>query len=142
MQRRPRLVFQPVSAFSLIACKPFVASLAAHPEPPADRRKRLCVFHNRIHKSHPLFHGAGFFPNHRQAPPCRSVEPVTRVSGLVCYLCSRLGPPPNPSPQGGGEESAATSSLNLAPMGATLVVSTHAPQSAGPHAIVCSPNNL
>ena len=33
---------------------------------------------------------------------------------------------PLPSPQGGGEQSAATSNLNLAPMGATLVVARFA----------------
>jgi hypothetical protein len=35
--------------------------LAAHLEPPTERRKGLLVVHNCIHKSYPLFHGTGFF---------------------------------------------------------------------------------
>jgi hypothetical protein len=57
-----------------IAPNPFVASLPAHPEPPADRRKRLLALLNRNHKAHPLVHGAGLHPSHRQGPPRRPVD--------------------------------------------------------------------
>src|SRR5262249_27778831 len=98
---------QALNTFGLIARKPFVAALAAHAEPSADRCKGLCVFHNGIHKPNSLFHGTGFFPNHRQGPPCRSVEPVTHVVGLICHLCSRLGPrPPTPPHKGEGSRRA------------------------------------
>ena len=89
MQRRARMVLQPLHTLITIALKPFVARLATHAEAPTQAGKRFLVFRSRHHKAHPLFHGTGLSPNHRQGPPCRSVEPVTHVPGLFCYPCPR-----------------------------------------------------
>src|SRR5829696_2702574 len=89
MQRSSRMVEQARSSFFLKATSPFVPDPAAHIEPSADRRKRLLALLNRHHKTHPLFHGTGLLPAHRQGPPCRPVDllpmspvyPVTYVAG-------------------------------------------------------------
>src|SRR5262249_27769680 len=79
-----------VKAVFLIAPKPLVAGLPAHPEPAAQRRKTPLLLLNRHHKAHPLVHGTGLRPSHRQGPPRRSVDllpmspvySVTHVAGL------------------------------------------------------------
>src|SRR6266540_504323 len=90
MQRRARAVHQTFNARFSIALKPLVAALPAHTEAPAHRRKRLFSCLNHHHKAHPLVHGTGLHPSHRQGPPRRSVDllpmspvrSVTYVAGL------------------------------------------------------------
>src|ERR1700739_394426 len=72
--RRPRAIEQTLDPRLPIAQKPFVARLPAHAELPAERSKRLLVLLGRNHKAHPLIHGAGLPPSHRQGPPRRSVD--------------------------------------------------------------------
>jgi hypothetical protein len=89
MQRRPRAVEQPGSSFGFKTRQPLVSNPTAHTEPPADRRERFLALLNCHHKPHPLFHGTGLLPSHRQGPPCRpvdllpmsSVYSVTHVAG-------------------------------------------------------------
>ena len=61
--------------------EPFVAGLAADAELSTNRCKRLCRLFKQHHKAHPLVHGTGLHPSHRQGPPCRS---------LTCYPCRRF----------------------------------------------------
>jgi hypothetical protein len=65
------------------------------------------VFHKHD-KAHPLVHGAGLHPSHRQGPPCRSVDllPMSPVC-CVTYVPSldRFNPSPHPSPNGRGSRS-------------------------------------
>src|SRR5271165_572839 len=83
--RRPRAIEQTLDARFPIAREPFVAGLPAHPEPPADRRKRLLSLLNGNHEPHPLVHGAGLSPSHRQALPRRSVDlsPMSSVYSVT-----------------------------------------------------------
>src|SRR6266568_5274476 len=74
MQRSPRAVEQAGSPFRFKARQPLVSNPTAHTEPPADRRERFLTLLNCHHKSHPLFHGTGLRPSHRQGPPCRPVD--------------------------------------------------------------------
>src|SRR6516165_3934937 len=80
MPRSSRTVEQARNPFLLEACQPLVPSPTAHTKPPADRRKRFLFLLSRHHKAHPLFHGTGLLPPHRQGPPCRQ---------LTCYPCRR-----------------------------------------------------
>src|SRR5215475_3778761 len=89
MQRSSRPVEQTGGPFLFKTRPPLVANPPAHIEPPADRRKRLLALLNRHHKAHPLFHGTGLLPPHRQGPPRRPVDllpmlpvySVTHVAG-------------------------------------------------------------
>ena len=85
IERRPRAIKQTLNPRFPIARKPFVARLPAHPELAADRRKRLLSLLGRHHKSHPLVHGAGLPPSHRQGPPRRSVDlsPMSSVYSVT-----------------------------------------------------------
>jgi hypothetical protein len=74
MQRRPRTVAQTFDTPVAVPRKPLVAGLPAYPEASAHHRKRLVPPLNRHHKAHPLVHGTGLHPAHRQGPPRRSVE--------------------------------------------------------------------
>ena len=99
MQRRPRAIEQTLNAILSMPLQPLVAGLPAHPELPAHRRKRLVSSLNRHHKAHPLIHGTGLHPSHRQGPPRRSVDllpmssvySVTHVAGLDPHLSPRAG---------------------------------------------------
>src|ERR1051325_9888440 len=78
--------------------KPFVPDPSAHAEAPAQRGKRFLVLFRRNHKSHPLFHGTGLRPSHRQGPPCRSVDllpmsPVYSVTYIAGQDPSFTSPP-------------------------------------------------
>src|SRR2546428_4227295 len=73
-----------------MAPTPLVAGLPPSPEAPTQRCNPLFFPLNRHHEAHPLIHGTGLHPSHRQAPPRRSVElspmssvySVTHVAGL------------------------------------------------------------
>src|SRR5262245_20080713 len=90
MQWRPRAVDQTLNACLPVASKPLVAGPPAHLELPTQRRHRLFLRLYRQHEPHPLIHGTGLPPSHRQGPPCRSVDllpmspvySVTHVAGL------------------------------------------------------------
>src|SRR4051794_25234512 len=90
MQRCPRAVEQTLNACLLIARKPLVPDPPAHAEAPTRDRKWFFVLLGRYHKAHPLIHGTGLRPSHRQGPPRRSVDllpmspvySVTHVAGL------------------------------------------------------------
>jgi hypothetical protein len=73
IERRPRAIKQTLNAALPIAPNPFVASLPAHPEPPADRRKRLLSLLNRNHKS------ASARP-WRRSPSIPSARPSSPIS--------------------------------------------------------------
>src|SRR5829696_5045981 len=98
MQRSSRMVEQARSSFFLKATSPFVPDPAAHIEPSAGRRKRLLALLNRHHKTHPLFHGTGLLPAHRQGPPCRPVDllPMSPVYP-VTYVAGQDPAPPSPT---------------------------------------------
>src|SRR5215217_6810191 len=74
MQWRPRMIEQTRNSLLLKTRQPLVSDPTAHPEPPAYRRKRFLVPLHHHHKTHPLFHGTGLRPSHRQGPPCRPVN--------------------------------------------------------------------
>src|SRR5271169_6376131 len=94
MPRRSRAIEQTHSTFLLETRQPFVANPTAYPEPPANPRKRFLLLAHRHHKFHPLFHGTGLLPSHRQRPPCRSVDllPMSPVYS-VTYLPGQDQPP-------------------------------------------------
>ena len=108
IERRPRAIKQTLNPRFPIARKPFVARLPAHPELAADRRKRLLSLLGRHHKSHPLVHGAGLPPSHRQGPPRRSVDlsPMSSVYS-VTYVAGQDHS--CPSPRGRGRNAKPTS---------------------------------
>src|SRR5271170_5553353 len=80
MPRRSRAIEQTHSTFLLETRQPFVANPTAYPEPPANPRKRFLLLAHRHHKFHPLFHGTGLLPSHRQ---------VLLADQLTCYPCRR-----------------------------------------------------
>jgi hypothetical protein len=101
MPGRPRAVLEPGDALHAVALAPLVAALAAHPEAPAGQRERLVLARRRHHQAHPLVHGTGLHPPHRQGPP---------TGQLTCHPCRRsiLLPmypvrTPRPSPARGRE---------------------------------------
>src|SRR5437667_2469120 len=118
MQGRSRMIEQTRNTFRLKTRQPLVSDPTAHSEPPAYRRKRLLVLLHHHHKAHPLFHGTGLRPSHRQGPPCRPVDllpmspvySVTYVAGQdpfssFSHKGRREGkhptlppPPPRPAP--------------------------------------------
>src|SRR5260370_7655624 len=60
--------------------QPLVAGLAAHPVFLAQRRHAVFFRHQRVHQSHPQFHGPDSLPRHVRTS-CRD--------GLICYPCCR-----------------------------------------------------
>src|SRR5258708_14365659 len=112
MVRCPAAVLQPVNPFQLVALQPLVASVAADPEGAAHPRHHRPFFRRRKHKAHPLLHGTGLFPRHRQTllPSIENLSamyPVHSVSNLS-------GPYPHPSsPPSGGEEKERTAKRML-----------------------------
>src|SRR5947209_1704442 len=85
MQRCPRAIQQACNAGFPVTRKPFVPNPPAHAEAPAQPGKRFLLLLRRNHKSHPLFHGTGLRPSHRQGPPCRSVDllPMSSVYSVT-----------------------------------------------------------
>src|ERR1700688_4359740 len=67
--RRSAAILQPVHAVLVIARQPLVTGHPAHPEALAylTHHRTLCAC--RDDKSHPLVHGTGLFPRHRQVLP-------------------------------------------------------------------------
>src|SRR5260370_26490408 len=83
MQRCPRAIEQPSNACLFIAGKPFVAPPLPPAKAPAYGRKCFLVLLGRNHKAHPFIHGTGLRPNHRQGPPCRSLD-LLPMSPVYC----------------------------------------------------------
>src|SRR5260370_8551307 len=100
IQRRPRPVRETLNARLSIASKPFVAGLPAYPEAPTHRCKRLFLPLNRHHEAHPLIHGTGLHPSHRQGPPRRSVELSPMASVYSVTHVAGLDPLPTLPPRG------------------------------------------
>src|SRR6266550_939878 len=74
MQRCPRAIEQTLHACFLIARQPLVTDPSANAETPAYGRKCFLVLLGCNYKAHPLIHGTGLHPSHRQGPPRRSVD--------------------------------------------------------------------
>src|SRR4030081_849331 len=74
MHRCPRAIQQAFNARFLIAPKPLVTDPSAHTVATAYRRQWLLPLLGLKHKPHPFIHGTGLHPNHRQGPPCRSLD--------------------------------------------------------------------
>src|SRR4030088_1393347 len=94
IERSPRTIDQALHAACLVAHQPLVAGPTAHAEAPAHSCKRLFLPLNHHDKAHPLIHGTGLHPSHRQGPPCRSVDllpmsPVYSVTHVA--VLDRLG---------------------------------------------------
>ena len=91
MQRRPRAIEQTLNAILLDTAQATCSRSSGSPRtagtPPQTPR---LVLLNRHHKAHPLIHGTGLHPSHRQGPPRRPVDllpmspvySVTHVAGL------------------------------------------------------------
>src|SRR5437016_6312286 len=101
-KRSPRAIDEPFNLGLVIALHPLVSGLSADFEASAHRRKGLLALHNRDHKAHPLIHGTGLHPSHRQGPPCRSVDLLPMSSVYSVTHLAGLDPPLAPPHKGEG----------------------------------------
>src|SRR5713101_6895254 len=78
--RCARALCQPCLPLRPKTRQPLVAGLAAHPIFLTQRRHAVFFRHQRVHQSHPQFHGTDLVPRHT-CTSCRD--------GLICYPCCR-----------------------------------------------------